>query len=182
MSRPALEVIDGGRTPSRAWLKELYSRHGGAVFGRCRYLLKNDAAAEDALHDVFARALTREESFRGEASPLTWLMKIATHHCLNLLRAEAAPWRARYTRLQLARDEGHDGPQALENRDTVRRSLAGLDLETQQAAVHYFVDEMTLEEVAELLARSVPTIRKRLRAFAAQSGDALRADATWEDT
>jgi RNA polymerase sigma-70 factor, ECF subfamily len=177
MSRPALEVLDGGRATGQAWLKELYSRYGGAVFGRCRLLLKNHAAAEDALHDVFARALTRQASFRGEASPLTWLMKIATHHCLNLIRAEAAPWKEHYAHLQLAKGEGHGGSVTLENRDAVRHSLAGLDLETQRAAIHYFVDEMTLQEVAQLLERSVPTIRKRLNTFAARTGQALRDDA-----
>ena len=30
----------------------------------------------------------------------------------------------------------------------VRKLLARLDVETQPAAIHYFVDEMTLEEVA----------------------------------
>ena len=33
-------------------------------------------------------------------------------------------------------------------------------------AVHYHVDEMTLDEVAALLGRSVPTVRKRLEDFA----------------
>jgi len=77
---------------------------------------------------------------------------------------------------QLVRGEAHGGPQALEDRDSVRRALAGLDLETQRAAVHYFVDEMTLEEVARALERSVPTIRKRLQAFARRSGETLRTD------
>jgi threonyl-tRNA synthetase len=39
------------------------------------------------MQDVFAKALTHFATFRAEASPLTWLMKIATHHCLNILRA-----------------------------------------------------------------------------------------------
>ena len=57
----------------------------------------------------------------------------------------------------------------LEQRDLVRRALQNFDLETQSAVVHYWVDEMTLEEVAQLLGRSVPTIRKRLREFAAET-------------
>ena len=52
-------------------------------------------------------------------------------------------------------------------RDQVRKLLSNFDLETQAAAVHYHVDEMTLEEVATLLGRSVPTVRKRMLAFAA---------------
>ena len=57
----------------------------------------------------------------------------------------------------------------------IRRSLWRLQNETQAAAVHYWVDEMTLEEVAALLGRSVPTIRKRLTAFAEVSGQELRS-------
>jgi len=43
-----------------------------------------------------------------------------------------------------------------------QKLLAKLDVETQQAAIHYFVDEMTLEEVAAAIGRSIPTVRKRL--------------------
>jgi RNA polymerase sigma-70 factor, ECF subfamily len=176
MSRPALEVIDGGRATGRAWLKTLYSTYGGAVYARCRFLLKDATAAEDAMQDVFARAWQREDTFRGEASVLTWLLTIATHHCLNLLRAESARWRDQYAEGQRLRPEAQGGTQALEDRDSVRRTLAAFDLETQRAAVHYHVDEMTLEEVAAALGRSVPTIRKRLRAFAQRSGETLRPD------
>ena len=178
MTRPALTVVAGGSAAdSRAALRELYTKFGGSVFGRCQYLLKDRAKAEDAMQDVFARALTAYRDFRAESSPLTWLMKIATHHCLNVLRAERAPWHERFQREEQARiqPEAHGGaarggPQLVEDREAVRKLLGKLDIETQAAAIHYYVDEMTLEEVAALLGRSVPTIRKRLETFAALSG------------
>lgn len=171
MSQPVLEVVNGGgAAPSRAALEELYAKFGGGVLGRCQYLLRDRTKAEDAMQDVFAKALTHWGEFRNDASPVTWLMKIATHHCLNILRAERAPWHRRFAREERAREEGHGGPQALEDRDAVRKLLARLDLETQRAAVHYFVDEMTLEEVATLLGRSIPTVRKRLAEVARLAG------------
>src|SRR5215471_12653168 len=174
MTQPVLEVLSGGgAAPSRAALEELYAKYGGSVLGRCQYLLRDRTKAEDAMQDVFAKALTHWGEFRNDASPVTWLMKIATHHCLNLLRAERAPWHKRFARQERARDEGHGGPQVLEDRDAVRRLLARLDFETQQAAIHYFVDEMTLEEVAALLGRSIPTVRKRLASVAALAGKDL---------
>jgi RNA polymerase sigma-70 factor (ECF subfamily) len=176
MSRPALEVISGGKDDRRRRLEGLYARSGGAIYGRCRYLLKDATAAEDAMQDVFARALEHGASYRGEASELTWLLKIATHHCLNVLRAGRAAWRDQYTHLELARGEGHGGAAPLEARDVVRRALSWFDAETQAAAVHYWLDEMTLEEIAALLERSVPTIRKRLRDFEARTGQRLRDD------
>jgi RNA polymerase sigma-70 factor (ECF subfamily) len=169
VTNPNLQTVPAAPDP----IRELYLKYGGSVYGRCRYLLRNDTKAEDAMQDVFAKALEHHATFRAEASPLTWLMKIATHHCLNLLRSERAGWRRRFERDERARSPVTEGPQALEHRDLVVKLLGRFDLETQAAAIHYHVDEMTLEEVAALLGRSVPTVRKRLEAFAAACGEAL---------
>jgi RNA polymerase sigma-70 factor (ECF subfamily) len=176
MVRPAFEVIDGGRSAGRAWLKQLYSTYGGAVFQRCRFLLKDPTAAEDAMQDVFAKAMVNKASFRGEASPMTWLLTIATNPGLNLLREKRAAWHDQYESMERVKGEAHGGPSSLEARDFIRRSLSKFDPETQAAVVHYWVDDLTLEEVARLLGRSVPTIRKRLTAFTEATGQALRAD------
>lgn len=177
MATPVLHVVAGSNASaadSRAALRELYAKYGGSVFGRCEFLLKDRAKAEDAMQDVFAKALVSLPAFRAEASPLTWLMKIATHHCLNLLRAERAPWHKRFRRQQEARPIGDArGPQLVEDREAVRKLLDKMDAETAAAAVHYYVDEMTLDEIAALLGRSVPTIRKRLETFAAISGQEI---------
>ena len=176
MSPAALQLIPGGKSAdARDVLRALYEAYGGAVYGRCRYLLKERTRAEDAMQDVFARALQHQASFRREASPLTWLMKIATHHCLNLLRAERASWRRIFEREEKAKPVGYGGTQVLERRELVRSLLSRFDEETQAAVVHYHVDEMTLDEVATLLGRSIPTIRKRLERFARVSGQELRS-------
>jgi len=170
-SRPKLEVLPGGLSRA-ASLDGLYRQYGASVYGRCRYLLRDSARAEDAMQEVFAKAWSNLDGFRAEASPLTWLVKIATNHCLNVLRAERAPWRRAF-RLFREASATATGPSGLEDRETVRQLLSRFDAETQAAAVHYFVDEMTLEEVATLLGRSVPTVRKRLETFAAASGQEI---------
>ncbi len=162
-----------------AQLQDLYTRYGGSVYGRCHYLLKDKAKAEDAMQDVFAKALDGAGAFRGEASPVTWLMTIATNHCLNLLRADRAPWHAKFAEHEAGRasyqtlDDGGAGPRLFENREAVRQALGRVDPETQAVAIHYYVDEMTLEEVAAAVGRSVPTVRKRLESFAALNGEEL---------
>lgn len=168
-----LRTPDGGANDRSSGLRELYEQYGGSVYGRCVFLLKDKTKAEDAMQEVFAKALEHYSGFRAESSPLTWLIKIATHHCLNLLRGERAGWRGRFEREEKAKANSGDGPQVLEARDLVQKMLARVDLETQAAAIHYHVDEMTLDEVAALLGRSVPTIRKRLEEFAAICGKEL---------
>lgn len=163
---PKLQVLQGGARGERDELRELYERHGAAVRARCSYLLGDRFEAEDAMHDVFARAWRSLAEFRREASPSTWLMRIATHHCLNLLRARKAQWREELEQLARIRPVGDDGRISIEGRDLVRALLGRFDEETQAAAIHYYVDEMTLEEVGALLGRSIPTVRKRLAEFA----------------
>jgi RNA polymerase sigma-70 factor (ECF subfamily) len=174
-TRPALEVIEGGADADRqAALRQLYQKYGGSVYGRCRYLLNDRAAAEDAMQEVFAKAVGHYGEFRADASPLTWLMKIATHHCLSLIRAHRAPWRKWFERSERSKANTLDGPRTLEMRDAVLKLLMRFDTETQAAVIHYHIDEMTLEEVAATLKRSIPTIRKRLQDFARVSQRELK--------
>lgn len=167
VERQRLQAVDGG-APADV-LADLYARYGGQVVGRCRYLL-GDAEAEDAAQEVFARALLHLDAFRNEASPLTWLLRIATHHCLNVLRADRARWKEEVRRLALVRPVGEDGA---DRRALVRSLLARFDLQTQACAIHYLVDEMSQEEVAQAVGLSVPTVRKRVRAFVAAAREAL---------
>ncbi|WNG26227.1 sigma-70 family RNA polymerase sigma factor [Cystobacter fuscus] len=169
-----MKAIPGGKKDRSEFLRELYTEYGGSVYGRCLFLLKNPANAEDAMQEVFARALNSADEFRAGSSPLAWLLKIATHHCLNLLRAEQAPWRRWFELTALARPKVDGGEQKMEARELVRSLLSRVDLETQAAVVHYWVDGMTLEEVAAILERSVPTVRKRLVRFAALTNEELK--------
>ena len=49
-------------------------------------LLANRADSEDAVQETLVRALAEIDGFRGEASLKTWLFRIATNICLDMLR------------------------------------------------------------------------------------------------
>lgn len=150
----------------RAEIAELYVRYGPLVYGRCRYLLRDDEAARDASQEVFVKVMRSLDGFREDSALSTWMVRIATNHCLNVIAANKAKWRERFARYVTHMDEegllaGVDPERA----HLVQQLLGRLDRETQQVAVHYYVDEMTQQEIAALLDRSLPTIRKRLAKF-----------------
>lgn len=150
----------------QALLRDLYERYGAAVYRRCAYLLRNDEEAKDAMHDVFIKVGQNLEGFRGEASPLTWVTRIATNHCLNVLRARKAAWHEQFRRFVEHKAQENGPAQRLVDRQQFVQMVLGLcDRDVQEAAVYYFVDEMTQEEVAQLMGISIPTLRKRLRRF-----------------
>jgi RNA polymerase sigma factor (sigma-70 family) len=50
-------------------------------------MLRDRAAAEDVTQEVFSDALRGLSTFRGDASPRTWLLSIARNPCIDYLRA-----------------------------------------------------------------------------------------------
>jgi RNA polymerase sigma-70 factor (ECF subfamily) len=154
------------RTSQRSEIAELYTRYGATVLARCRYLLRHDEPARDAMQEVFVKVMRSIDTFRSEASPLTWILRIATNHCLNVIAADRAKWHLRFKQHTVHVEEARLAKRSEPERATmVRDLLEKLDPETQQIAVHYWVDEMTQEEIAQALDRSLPTIRKRLEKF-----------------
>jgi RNA polymerase sigma-70 factor (ECF subfamily) len=151
-------------------LEELYRRHAAAVYARCRYLLRDDDAARDATQDVFVRALRAREELDAAASPTAFLLRTATNHCLNVVRASRAAWREEVARI--ARDRTTRGVEP-DARELVRALLGAAPREAQEIAVLYFVDELTQAEISAETGRSVPTVRKRLREFLAAARSAL---------
>ena len=150
----------------RALLGELYTKHGARVYGRCAYLLRDPEEARDAMHDVFIKVQRNLAAFRGDASPITWMTRIATNHCLNLLRARHAAWHERYRReAEAAPPTEARGASLKENQQLLRLALAKVDAAVAEAAIYYFVDEMTQQEICTLVGLSAPTLRKRLREF-----------------
>jgi RNA polymerase sigma-70 factor, ECF subfamily len=150
----------------RETVADLYRQYGHLVRSRCYFLLRDDEAARDAAQEVFVRVMRSIDGFRQDASPSTWILKIATNHCLNVIASQKAKWRDRFQQYMTHLDEegllaGVDPEKAR----LVTQLLSKLDRETQQVAIFYHVDEMTQEEIASALGRSLPTVRKRLAKF-----------------
>jgi RNA polymerase sigma-70 factor (ECF subfamily) len=147
-------------------LSELYVKHGSRVYARCLYLLRDKEEARDAMQDVFIKAGKNLADFRGEASPITWMTRIATNHCLNIIRAKKAAWHDRYKREVENAEKGETHAATLkENRQLLAAVLAKVDPQLAEIATYYFVDEMTQAEICAVVKLSAPTLRKRLREF-----------------
>ncbi|MEM7675507.1 MAG: sigma-70 family RNA polymerase sigma factor, partial [Myxococcota bacterium] len=80
----------------RERIAALYERYGRLVENRCRFVLRDADAAQDAMQEVFVKVIRNLDQFREEASPSTWILRIATNHCLNRLASERAGWRKRF--------------------------------------------------------------------------------------
>lgn len=110
-------------------------------------LLGDGQEAREVVQEIFTSLLDRPEQFRGESKILTWLYSATTHSCLNRIRN-------RKTRLRLLEERATHEPATtpdLEGMTAAREILARLPEEIAQAAVHYYFDQMTHAEIAEVM-------------------------------
>lgn len=149
-----------------AELADLYDRYAPVLYQRCHRILKNEEQARDAVQETFAKVIRNADSFREQASPLTWMYRISTNHCLNQIRNS----KSRRGKLETNREDivgpGFTSPDSgsLDQR-RVLELLDASDEQTRKVVVHTFFDDCTRKEVAELVGISVPTVRKRLNTF-----------------
>jgi RNA polymerase sigma-70 factor (ECF subfamily) len=135
--------------------QDIYLRYGSVVYRRARRLLGDDPSAKDACHEVFLRLFRSLPEFE-RASPLTWLYKVTTNYCLNLIRDENR--RRKLLAAQAQPGASAAGP-------SLPELLHGFPEELQEIAVYYFVDEMSQDEIAEVLGISQRTVSNRVSAF-----------------
>ncbi len=64
----------------------LTSRHEQRVFSLAMRMLRQEQDAEDVTQQAFMSALENLDGFREEASFSTWLLRIATHAALKIIR------------------------------------------------------------------------------------------------
>jgi DNA-directed RNA polymerase specialized sigma24 family protein len=140
-------------------LEELYRSHGPAVLRRARQLLGNEAEAHDVLQDVFASLVKRPEQFGGRSSPMTFLYSMTTHCALGRIRQRRARARLLSTHHAGWEEPLSPGPDGLVQ---LYDWLASLPDQVAQVAVYYHLDEMTQDEIAEVMGCSRQWVGKLL--------------------
>jgi RNA polymerase sigma-70 factor, ECF subfamily len=154
----------------------LVEHHAAAVFALCRAMVRDAQLAEDLSQDVFMRAFGALDSFRGEASPRTWLLAIARNRCLDHLdRTRRAPGTDDVEPDDVS-VETAPPLDLLARREDAERALAALG-ETERALVVLHVGHgVGYSELAAAFALREGAVRMRLSRALARMRAVLEAD------
>lgn len=80
------ELVRRAQAGELAAFETLATRHERRLYTLARRITSNEHDAEDVTQQTFLSALENLGGFRGEASFSTWLLRIATHAALKVLR------------------------------------------------------------------------------------------------
>jgi RNA polymerase sigma-70 factor (ECF subfamily) len=149
----------------------LMRRHNRMLFRTARAILRDDAEAEDALQEAYLQAYNAIGSFRSDAKLSTWIARIVANEALMRLRKQTR--RAAIVPLQpgaaldpIPDTDMNTTPERSAEREQMRRLLeAEIDsLPDDYRAVFMLraVEELSVEETADVLGIPQATVRSRL--------------------
>jgi RNA polymerase sigma-70 factor (ECF subfamily) len=152
---------------------ELYRAHGRTIYARCRRLLGDGAAAEDATQEAFVRLHRHLGKHASADDTLKWIYRVATNCCITELRKRRL--RPEAQGLQPGAAISASLQDVLADRDSALRVIAGVSEKLAEAALLHHVDGIDQTEVARILGVSRRTVVYRLAQFADLARGILRS-------
>jgi RNA polymerase sigma-70 factor (ECF subfamily) len=174
-------ALDRARDGERQAFAELYAALGRDVERLCARLLGSASEAGEATSEVFLRAQAAFGRYDARRSFRTWLLAVAAHHCIDLLRRRGVEARLFAPAPADAIDPASPAPGPLraaldaESRRALLRAVDSLEPRFRVPLVMRYFAELPYEaigeslgltkaQVASLLFRAKCLLRERLAA------------------
>ncbi|MGW6417472.1 RNA polymerase sigma factor [Streptomyces sp. NPDC055055] len=144
---------------------DLVQRHAPPLIRLATRMLGDRTEADDAVQDAFISAWRRLPDFRQRSSFATWMYRIVTNRCLNVLRARR-PTSALEDAADVQAPEHTVSPHRIaEARDAVRELREALDLLSPEQRACWVLRELdgrSYEFVAHAVGISQEAVRARV--------------------
>jgi RNA polymerase sigma-70 factor (ECF subfamily) len=155
-------------------LAEIMRRNNRRLFRAAWGILRDEQEAEDAVQDCYLKAFAALPDFRGEAALSTWLTRIAINEALMRRRKKQAQ-AASIGNIIPLRPEGAPEVEATEDptlspesaamraqlRPYLEEAVGGLPEDQRAVFVLRALEELSVEETAQILELNPQTVRTR---------------------
>ena len=148
----------------RLAMQVLFARHHVRVFRFVVRMVRDEAAAEDLISDVFLDVWRQAGRFEGRSAVSTWLLAIARFKALSALRRRSNEELDEETAGAIE-DPSDDPEIVLEKKDksaVIRKCLTGLSAEHREIIDLVYYHEKSVEEVAEIVDIPENTVKTRM--------------------
>jgi RNA polymerase sigma-70 factor (ECF subfamily) len=168
-------LIDGLRCGSEQAYEALIAAFQQPVYSLVCRLLHDPADACDVAQEVFIKIFRKIGAFRGESSLKTWIYRIAVNEAYNYQR-----WFSRHRRQEVGLEGDEQGSQCysqrlpdpgrspydcvadLEQHAMLEDALGCLNPSFRTAVVLRDIEELSYEEIAEVLQVALGTVKSRI--------------------
>jgi RNA polymerase sigma-70 factor, ECF subfamily len=155
----------------KAALEELYSRYSTSVYSLARFMLRQEALAEEASQDIFLNIWLKASSYKPErGEPRAWIMSVAHHKVVDIIRSRRRNINMTdpkdYETLDLlpsGQMSTADEAELNLERERIRRALTILPEAQREVIVLAYFHGLSQSEIAERLGQPLGTVKTRVR-------------------
>jgi RNA polymerase sigma-70 factor, ECF subfamily len=155
------DLVSRAQAGQLAAFEELVRKHRLATYRVALRMLGDESDAEDATQDAFVQAWRNLGGFRADAAFPTWMYRIVTNRCLNMLRA-----RRRTEPLPDDREAPASRPDRIAEArwqvEDLKLAILRLTPEQRAPLVLRELQGCSYEEIAEALDVSISAVKSRL--------------------
>jgi RNA polymerase sigma-70 factor (ECF subfamily) len=147
---------------------ELVNTYQNAVYNLCYRMLGERTEAEDAAQEAFLRAYLNLDRYDPARSFKTWLLSIASNHCIDRLRKRRLTWLSLeeplppHVNLHSDEPEPEEATLQGERSQALQRLLEELNTEYRAAVVLRYWYDYSYAEIADILDTTESAIKSRL--------------------
>lgn len=169
------DIVRRAQHKDEAAIRAIIRQHNRRLFRVARSMVRDDGEAEDVLQEAYLKAFSALGAFRGEASLSTWLTRIVVNEALQRLRRRVEAPLARAAMpgeepqniipFPLSGTNPLDPERAVAQKQIARlieRAIDDLPDEFRTVFVARVLEDMSIEETAELLSIRPETVKTRL--------------------
>ena len=181
------QLVDAARGGDEAAFEELVRLYEKRVLALTNRMCRNPEDAAEAAQEAFLSAWQGLKFFRGDSSFSTWLYRLASNACVDLLRREgrhqtaAGPsFNDEEANIDVADPAAtpHEAAETQELRELIEQGLQSLTPDHRQVLILREMHQLSYDEIAQSLDIDVGTVksrisrgRKQLRNFLIASGN-----------
>jgi len=189
------ELVQRFKDGDQSAYTEIVRRYQHRVYSLCLRWMHNDRIAEEVAQDVFLALFRALGRFRGDAQLSTWVYRVVINHCKNRRLYRMRRKTDRHEPLEGTRRDDDDpvrqipfegpgtdaGIHRSEAERLVGEALEQLDEQQRHIIVLRDVEDLSYEEIGELLGLPRGTVKSRLHRARAQLAQVLSRKIKKED-
>ena len=158
-----LEAIERCRQGDISGLNVLYELHRTKVYHLSWRMLGSPQDAEDVLQEIFLKVFDRIKNYRGDSAFSTWLYRMTTNHCLDILRRRKIVAFLGFENAPEVEDK-KDSEKAVDLglSPAVAKALAKIPEKQKACLLLREMEDLSYEEIAEALQLSLGSVKSNI--------------------
>jgi RNA polymerase sigma factor (sigma-70 family) len=150
-------------TQKNIYFEELYDRYANKVFRKCISFVKDEAQAEDFVHDIFLKVVLVISTYKENAKFSTWLYSITYNYCIDQTRqAKRRAEDPLDEDIDDLIDDNDDSEVAEMEAVRLNKAMQKLQPEDKSVLLMKYQDDLSIKEIADNFNVSESAVKMRL--------------------